>query len=69
MKPWQVIVIVLVAVVGVALVVYFATRQSTPEPADGVAGALGTAPTASDTVTGIGNGLTGFASAVARAVS
>lgn len=69
MKPWQVIAIVLVAVVGVALVVYFATRQNAPaDDSAGIAGAQGT-PSAADTVSGIGSGLTGFAAAVARAVS
>jgi hypothetical protein len=65
-KPWQVVLIVLFAVLGVALIVYFVTRPSSPsdgsdEDENGMMDSE-----AADTVEGVGNLATGLAAGITR---
>lgn len=68
MKPWQVVAIVLFAVVGVALVVYFATRRAPTSSADDDENGSMDNETA-DTIEGVGNLATGLAAGIARIAS
>lgn len=65
MKPWQILLLLLVTVLGIALVVYFTTRRSSPD--DGDDDDNGTMDgSAADQVEGWGNLLTGAAAGVTR---
>lgn len=68
MKDWQIVVLVLLVVVGIGAVVYFATRRSPDDgdsDGDGTMASNGTA----DTIEGVGNLATGLAAGIARIAS
>lgn len=64
---WQVVLLLLVTVVGIAVVVYFATRRPAPERDEDENGMMDN--DAADQIEGWGNLLTGGAAGVARLVS
>lgn len=65
MKGWQVVVLVLLVVVGIGVVVFFATRRSSDtSAADETDGTMGNST--ADTVEGVGNLATGVAAGIAR---
>lgn len=65
MKDWQIVVLVLLVVVGIGAVVYFATRRS---PDDGDSDGDGTMASNStaDSIEGFGNIGVGLAAGIAR---
>lgn len=69
MKFWQVALLLVLAVGGVALVVYFATHHDSASGVLPSSGGTGTTSTPADIVTGIGTGVTSIGAAIARAAT
>jgi hypothetical protein len=66
MKDWQIVVLVLLVVVGIGAVVYFATRRSSPDDGDSDGDGTMASNSTADTIEGFGNVGVGLAAGIAR---